>query len=156
MEKKIKICLACSVGGHLTQMIQLENLYRKHDYFFVTEDMRLTRELAKKEKVYFLKLINRKKWNFLFLFGYNFILSLQYIVREKPDLIISTGALSAIPSCILARLMGKKLIFIESFAKMETPTLTGRLIYNFADVFIIQWIRLGKFYPNAIYGGSIY
>ena len=48
----MKVALVCSVGGHLTQMRQLEKLYKQHNYFFITEDTLMTRELAKKEHVY--------------------------------------------------------------------------------------------------------
>jgi beta-1,4-N-acetylglucosaminyltransferase len=158
MEKKdgLKVALVCSVGGHLAQMRQLEKLYKKHDYFFVTEDTLLTRELAEKEKIYYLHLINRKMWYFPYLLTINFLQSIYYLLKEKPDLIISTGALSSVPFCLISKLMGKKLIFIESFAKMDSPTITGRLMYKFADLFIVQWERMKVYYPEAIYGGSIY
>lgn len=156
MNKKIKICLACSVGGHLTQMTQLSKLYKKHNYFFITEDTELTRDIKKTEKAYLIKLINRKKWNFIFLLIYNTIYSLMIFLKEKPDMVISTGALSAVPFCVIAKITGKKFIFIESFAKMDTPTLSGRILYNFADMFIVQWEKLLAFYPKALYGGSIY
>ncbi len=156
MEKRLKICLACSVGGHLTQMRQLEKLYKKHDYFFLTEDTELTRDFAKKERVLFLKLVNRRKLNFLIYFPFNTLKTLNYLIKEKPDTIICTGALSTVPCCLIGKLMNKKIIFIESFAKIDTPTLTGRLVYRFADLFIVQWEQMLTHYPKAIYGGSIY
>jgi UDP-N-acetylglucosamine:LPS N-acetylglucosamine transferase len=122
----------------------------------VTEDTELTRDIAKKEKVYFLKLINRKMLNFIFLFVFNTIMSIKILIREKPDIILSTGVLSAVPICILGKLMGKKLIYIESFAKMDSPTISGRILYPFADLFIVQWEKMLKFYPKTVYGGSIY
>jgi len=152
----MKIALACSVGGHLTQMRQLEKLYKNYDYFFITEDTLMTRDLARKEKVYLLKLINRKKWNFLFILLVNFLKSVQCLLKEKPDVIVCTGALSSIPFCLVGKMLGIKLIFIESFAKMDTPTITGKLLYKFADVFIVQWESMLEHYPKAIYGGSIY
>ncbi|BBH22977.1 UDP-N-acetylglucosamine--LPS N-acetylglucosamine transferase [Paenibacillus baekrokdamisoli] len=152
----MKVALACSVGGHLTQMRQLEKLYKQHNYFFITEDTLMTRELAKKENVYLLELINRKKWNFPFLMLVIFFKTLFCLIKEKPDLIICTGALSSIPSCIIGKLMRKKVVYIESFAKMNSPTLTGKLVYKFADLFIVQWESMLRFYPKAVYGGSIY
>ena len=152
----MKVALACSVGGHLTQMRQLEKFYKQHTYFFITEDTLMTRELAKHEPVYLLRLINRKKWNFPVLFFMIFFKTWYFLYKEKPDLIICTGALSSFPTCLLAKLMRKKVVYIESFAKMNSPTLTGRLVYKFADMFIVQWESMLRFYPNAVYGGSIY
>ncbi|WP_281884345.1 PssD/Cps14F family polysaccharide biosynthesis glycosyltransferase [Paenibacillus sp. YYML68] len=152
----MKIALACSVGGHLTQIRQMEKLYKNYEYFFITEDTLMTRELLKKEQGYLLHLINRKKWNFVLLFIINFIKTLNILTKEKPDVVICTGALSSVPTCFLSKIMGIKLIYIESFAKMHSPTLTGRFVYKIADLFIVQWEGMKKFYPKAIYGGSIY
>lgn len=155
-EKKKKICLACSVGGHLTQIRQLDSLYKEYDYFFFTEDVELTRQMLKNDKVHYVHMIDRNKLNFIFLFIYNIVYSLIIFLKEKPDVIISTGALSAVPICIWGKLLGRKLIYIESFAKRNSPNLSGRILYRFADLFIVQWKNMLKFYPNAIYGGSIY
>jgi len=103
-----------------------------------------------------MPLINRRKWNCLLLFAYNFAVSLLILIKEQPDIVISTGALNTVPFCLLAKLTGRKLIFIESFAKVNTPTVTGRVMYKMADLFIIQWQQLSKFYPDAVLGGSIY
>ena len=61
-----------------------------------------------------------------------------------------------IPICILAKLFRKKLIYIESFAKVTTPTETGKFLYKYADRFYVQWDSMKKFYPNAICLGGIY
>ena len=77
-------------------------------------------------------------------------------IKEKPDIVITTGVLAMIPICLLAKFFGKKLIYIESFAKVTTPTETGKLMYKYADQFYVQWPQMKKFYPNALYLGSIY
>ena len=71
-------------------------------------------------------------------------------------MIISTGVLATVPLCLVCKLFGKKLIFIESYAKVKTPTLTGKLLYPFADRFYVQWQELLEFYPKARYVGGIY
>ncbi|RUS42627.1 polysaccharide biosynthesis protein [Cohnella sp. AR92] len=137
-------------------MRQLSKFYKKHEYFFITEDTLMTQQMAKHEKVRLLRLINRKKWNFPLLFLFNTIKSLYYLIKEKPDMIISTGALSAVPVLLIGKLMRRKIVFIESFAKMHSPTLTGRIAYRFSDLFIVQWESMLRFYPKAVFGGSIY
>lgn len=156
MEKPLKICLAASLGGHLSELMELKKFYKKHTYFFITEEAEMTRGLAQKEPVYLIRLLNRRMWNFIPLFVVNIIKTYKIIKKENPDLVISTGALNSVPSCLLAKLLGKKLIFIESFAKIQTPTLSGRIVYPFADLFIVQWEPLLKYYPKAYHGGSIY
>ena len=79
-----------------------------------------------------------------------------FFLREQPDVVISTGALAVIPFCLMAKLFGKKLIFIESFAKVNSGNLTGKFLYHFADRFYVQWESMLKVYPKAIYRGGIY
>lgn len=151
-----KLCLISSAGGHLTQLQQLSGFYRKFDYFFITERTPFTSDMRSRERVYLMPMINRKQWNFIPKIAFNLVYSIAILLKERPDIIISTGALNAVPFCILAKLSGRRLIFIESFAKIDTPTVTGKLIYKIADLFIIQWQQLSKFYPKAVLGGSIY
>jgi len=151
-----KLCLISSAGGHLTQLQQLSELYKKFDYFFITERTAFTSDMKTREKVFLMPLINRRQWSFVPKLILNFLYSIAILVRERPDIVISTGALNTVPFCILAKLLRIKLIFIESYAKVNTPTVTGRLMYKIADLFIIQWKQLSEFYPKAVIGGSIY
>ena len=82
--------------------------------------------------------------------------SIFILLKEKPDVVISTGALATVPMCLLAKLFKKKLIFIESFSKINSPTITGKLMYKYADLFLVQWEDMKQFYPDATYGGGIY
>ena len=79
-------------------------------------------------------------------------------MKEKPDVIISTGVLACIPMIYIGHLLKKKVIYIESFAKINSPTMTGKLVYKkkWADQFYVQWKSMKKYYPAAIYKGGIY
>ena len=150
-----KICFIASSGGHFEQIMMLKPLIQKHDSFVVTEK---TNYSVSNEDIpfYYLKQVNRHEIKFIYYMIINSIKTLKIFLKEKPDVVISTGALSTIPMCLLAKIFRKKLIFIESFAKIKSPTLTGKLIYKFADQFYIQWEELRKIYPEAIYKGGIY
>ena len=84
------------------------------------------------------------------------MVSLGVFLKEKPDAIVSLGALATVQICLLGKLFRKKIIYIETFAKVDSPTLTGKIIYPFADLFIVQREELMKFYPKAVFGGAIY
>ena len=155
MEERPKICFAASSGGHYDQLLMLKPLMEQYDSFVVTEET-LYKTQIKNEKMYYLKQINRKERSFLVRMAMNTIQSLKIFHREKPDLVICTGVLAMIPICLIAKLMGKKLIYIESFAKVTSPTKTGKLLYRFADQFYVQWETMLKVYPKAIYLGGIY
>lgn len=142
-----------SSGGHYEQLMMLGFLKEEFETFIVTERT----EYNKKEKnIYLVKQINRKEKKFFFNLFILLIQSAKIFYKEKPDVIISTGAMAVIPMFILGQIFNKKLIYIESFAKSDSPTLTGKFIYKFADLFIVQWESMRKYYPEAIMLGSIY
>ena len=148
----MKICLTSSAGGQLLQILQLENIYRKYDHFFLTFRKVTTESLSKKEKINFVAMPER---NVLKIF-LCLIQSLIIFLKENPDVIISTGSGVTLPICFYAKIFGKKIIYIESFSRVDFPSFTGRLLYRFADLFIVQWKSLLKYYKNAVYGGSIF
>ena len=86
----------------------------------------------------------------------NTILAIRILKKEKPDLIISSGAAVAVPFFYIGKLMGAKLIFIEVFDRYNKPTLTGKLVYPIADKFIVEWEEMKKIYPKSIDLGSIF
>lgn len=154
-KKKIKICFAASSGGHYEQLMMLKPLMEKYDSFIVTE--RTAYDVREKDKkMYYMHQVNRKEKTFIIRMIQNTFLTLKIYLKEKPDVVICTGVLAVIPICLISKLMGKKLIYIESFAKVTSPTETGKLLYKFADQFYIQWESLSKVYPKSIYLGGIY
>ncbi|MGG7213274.1 PssD/Cps14F family polysaccharide biosynthesis glycosyltransferase [Clostridium nigeriense] len=150
-----KVCFIASTGGHFEQLMMLKPLMDKYDSFIVTEKTKYC-AVKNKSRVHYLKQVNRDEKTFIFKMIYNFLVSINIFLKEKPDFVISTGALATIPICLVAKLFRKKVIFIESFAKINSPTLTGRFVYKFADQFYVQWEEMLKFYPKAIYKGGIY
>ena len=103
------------------------------------------------ENTYYVDPINRRErnaiWKIIKLFGEAF----RILKKERPDCFVSTGALISIPVLLLGKLQGKKIVFIETLARVESPSVSGRIAYRFADVFIVYWESLLKYYPNANY-----
>lgn len=154
-DKRKKICFAASSGGHYEQLMMLKPLMEKYDSFVVTEKTDYDAK-AKDEKTYYMHQVNRREKTFVWRMIQNAFLSLKVYMKEKPDVVICTGVLAMIPICLISKLMGKKLIYIESFAKVTSATLTGKLLYKYADQFYVQWPEMQKIYPKAIYLGGIY
>ena len=151
----MKICFAASTGGHFEQLMMLRPLMQEHDSFILTE--KTAYSVAKDtDKVYYLSQVNRKEKMWLFAMIKNAFQSLGIFIKERPDAIICTGVLAMIPMCLLCKLFRKKLIYIESFAKVTSPTETGKLMYKFADRFYVQWESMLEVYPDAIFLGGIY
>ena len=124
---------------------------------YIDELIKLSyKSLKKDEKTYYMQQVNRREKDFIWRMIQNAWKSISIYRKEKPDVVICTGVLAMIPICLISKLMGKKLIYIESFAKVTSPTETGKLLYKFADQFYVQWKPMLKFYPKAIYLGGIY
>lgn len=153
--EEIKICFVASSGGHLEEMACLREIETNYDSFLVTESGSFN-ELKFGKRTYYVKQINRKEYSFVFKFMVLFIKAISIILKEKPHIIVSTGALATFPFCIIGKILGKKIIYIESFARVDNPSLTGKLVYIFADLFIVQWEELLKYYPKAVYTGGIF
>ena len=100
----MKICLACSSGGHLSEMMELKEVYGRYNHFFVTYRSADTIELAQKEKVHFL--VNPRRHPILTIL--NILQSFKRFVKEKPDIVLTTGAGVALPMCYIAKLYRKK------------------------------------------------
>ncbi len=154
-----RVMFISSAGGHLSEMLQLNSLFDKYDYQIITEKTKSTLYLKDKYKNKVDYLFYGTKDHMLvypFKLLANCFKSLYYYFKYMPKVIITTGAHTAGPMCCIGKIFGSKIIFIESFANIETKTITGKLIYKFADMFIVQWEEMLKLYPKATYGGWIY
>ena len=141
-----KVMFISSVGGHLTQILELKKIFNNYEYVIVTEKTDVTKDMKSKYKMEYLPYGSRNQ-NWLF-----------YLLKYNPDVIITTGANTAAAMCCLGKIFGKKVIYIESFAKRTSPTVTGKMIYKLHaySVFVVQWETMLKFYPKAVYWGGIY
>ena len=152
-KQNLKICLVGSSGGHLTHLYMLKPFWKDKNRFWVTFDKEDARSLLKDEKVYPCYFpTNRNIKNLI----RNTFLAIRVLKKEKPDLIISSGAAVAVPFFYLGKLFGTKTIYIEVFYRINKPTLTGKLVYPVTDCFIVQWEEMKKVYPKAINLGSIF
>jgi len=153
--EKLKICFAASSGGHFDQMMLLRPLMDRYDSFIVTEKTEFDGNIGGK-RVYYVPQLNRKEIFFPIKLIADSVIEAYIILHEKPDAVISTGVLAVIPLCLLAKLFGKKLIFIESFSNVHVPTKTGKFMYKYADRFYVQWEPLMEQFPDAVYAGWLY
>ena len=153
-----KVIFISSTGGHLNELLQLKPLMKEYDSYIITEKTKSNLSLKKKfNKVFYLVYGTRRNiFTFTLKFIFNTFKSFYYFIKIKPDVIVTTGTHTAVPICYIAKLFRKKVIFIETFANSSSPTKAGKLIYKFADHFIVQWEDMKKYYPDAIYGGWIF
>ena len=148
-----KVCLISSSGGHFEQLKMLKKLEERHDIYVVTEKTEYPEACN-----YTLLAGSSSKIKSVINLFLNIFCSLKHICKENPDVIISTGTMVAFPTIMWAKILGKKVIYIETFARVRGGTKAGKFVYKHKlyDMFIYQWESLETEYPNGVYGGGIY
>lgn len=152
---RLRICLAASGGGHVRQLLDLQPVWSRYDHFFVTEDTALGQTLSASHRTYF---VPHFAWGQAKL-GTPFRMigralssayqSARTILRERPDVVITTGAGAVMFVVLWARMLGARVVLIESFARVERPSLFGRLAAPMAHDLIVQSAQLAATYPRA-------
>ena len=146
----MKIALVCSAGGHLTEMLLLIEAFEGYDIFFITYTNPRANEF--KYRKYLIDDIGTNIRKMINAFFQTF----KILIKEKPDLIVSTGSEISIPAIILARFMRIKTIYIESWCRVKTKSGAGRILYHFSNYFLVQWPELVKKYgKKARYEGAV-
>lgn len=147
-----------STGGHLSELLQLKPLFEKYNSYIITEKTKSTLGLKNKYKNvnYLVYGTKDHKFSYIFKFTYNILKSFILYLKIRPEVIVTTGTHTAVPICYIGKMLGSKIIFIETFANSKTKTLSGKLVYPIADTFIVQWESMLELYPKAAYGGWIY
>src|SRR5262245_46777054 len=136
----MKVCIVSSSGGHLTEVRMLASAYGAYPHFYVlNKEVLLPEDM--KNNTYFITHSERDWKLFLNLWECCDILN-----RERPSVILSTGAGPAVPFAVIGRLFfGVRVVFIETVTRVERPSLTGRLMYYVAHDFFYQWPGLNRF-----------
>lgn len=152
MTDKYKICLATSAGGHLTQLLELAESWKKHETFFVTTHEVMKEKLQQHSQVYVVGECNRQH-------PIRAIKVLMWCInamfRERPDVVISTGAAAGCMACFLGKLLGAKVIWVDSITNVERLSLSGRMVRYIADLFLVQWPDLAEQYNGVEYVGAV-
>jgi beta-1,4-N-acetylglucosaminyltransferase len=142
----MKIAMVCSSGGHLLLLHLLKDFWSHHQRFWVTFKKEDARSLLEGEQVYWAYYpTNRNIFNLI----RNTWVAFRVLLKEKPDIIVSSGAGVAIPFFYLGKIMRKKLVFIEAYERIDNPSVTGRLVYPVADEFILHWEEQKKHFPRG-------
>lgn len=151
----LKFCLAASGGGHVRQILDLEPLWGEQQHFFVTEDTALGRSIAEKHESCFVVHVALGQarlgapFRMLAAALRNSLQSLRIVMKHRPDVVLTTGAGSIFFTVVWARLMGSRIILIDSFARFERPSAFARLTGPFAHIRVAQAEASGKRWSGA-------
>lgn len=150
--RKIKLALVCTKGGHFEQMTNLSDFYDFYDHFWITNRNQQTVNTLENEKKYFVDPAHFKKpWTYLYQLP-DFI---KIFAREKPTHILSTGSgMTAFVPFVISRLLGKKFLYIDTFSRVNGYSKLGTFLLKTGQRIFSQWEDPGN--PNVIYIGPIF
>ena len=150
--KRLRICLAASAGGHISQLLKLAESWNGCETFCVTTTQVVRNKLSKSGEVYVVGECNRQHpmrvVAVLLRCG-------RIIFKERPDVIISTGAAAGCMLCFLSKIIGAKVVWIDSITNVERISLSGRMVRYIADLFLVQWPELAGRYKKVEFVGTV-
>lgn len=148
----MRVLLVCSPGGHLQQMLALEPAWRGHERAWVTLPGADVSSLLNDEQVTVAHSPTNRNLKNL---ARNTVLAWRLLRRRRPDAILSTGAGLAVPFFLIGRLLGIRLVYVESVTRTESLSLSGRMVYPLASRFFVQWPAVAERFRRAEYHGGI-
>ena len=153
---KKKIIYLSAPGGHLVQLLKIANYVNEKDSIFIVNDkpggQRTDFDPIMRNKTIIITHAERTSWKQII----NFLEAFFYILKFRPRVFLSTGASPAVPFSLVSKLIGTKVIFVESLSRVNRPSLTGRIMYGIADEFYVQWPNLIKIFPRALYYKNLF
>lgn len=152
-EQAVDVLLVCSTGGHLVQLLSLRDSWEGYSHAWVTFDKEDSRALLRGERVYFAHgPTNRSIRNLV----RNLVLAWRLLGRLRPRVILTTGAGVGVPFVWIGRLRGATTVYVESFTRIDGPSVTCRLVHRVADHVFVQWPELQQRLPRARYAGTVF
>jgi beta-1,4-N-acetylglucosaminyltransferase len=148
----VKLLLVCSSGGHLLLLHQLRPWWEKHDRAWVTFEKTDAQSLLAGERVEWAHYPTQRNIPNLLR---NLQLAWRVLRRDRPEMIVSTGAGVALPFFLLGKLFGIRTVFVEAYERVDRPSLTGRLCYPICDMMVLQWEQQRRFYPRGELVGAL-
>lgn len=136
----------------MLQLQRLGEVWKENDCTWVTFRRGMSEEILEMGKVRFMVDPKRNPLRLIV----NMFQSFFAAMSLRPKVVIANGGGFVVPFCWWARMFGAKIVFIESFSRVEHPSWSGRLVHPIASLFIVQWPKLAGFYPKAVYGGPIF
>jgi len=146
-----------SGGGHFQELCELASLADTYDHILISTELnKAVSDTCPFRPIYLIGEVGQGEWKrhpgeLLVAFWR----ILRILRRERPNLVISTGAGIAVPGFLAAKLLRIRTIYVESYARVESLSLAGKICYRLANVFIVQHAGLASQLPRAVYVGSL-
>jgi UDP-N-acetylglucosamine:LPS N-acetylglucosamine transferase len=148
----MKICLVASAGGHLSQLLRTAESWQHYDVCCVTTTETVTEKLRRYGKAYSVGECNRRQPIRVLA---ALVRCVYLVLRERPDVIISTGAAAGCMCCFVGKHIGAKIVWIDSITNVRKLSLSGWLVRRISNVFLVQWPELTRKYKGVEYVGEL-
>lgn len=148
----LKICLAASAGGHLSQLMKLAPAWEGQSVFYVTTAQVIHQTMQHSGKVYVVGECNRQHPLRVLAV---LLCCARIVLRERPEVVISTGAAPGCIMCLVGKLLGAKVIWIDSITNVDRLSLSGQVVRYFANLVLVQWLDLVEKYTKVEYFGAV-
>jgi len=146
-----KILAIASGGGHFIQLLKIVPELNGCKVSYVTTIHGYDRFL-KYNKVYVIKDASRDNKVVLLFIVFQLV---NIFFKEKPDVVITTGAAPGFLSILLARVFGVRSIWIDSIANSEEISLSGRMASKYASLCLTQWPHLEDRKRKILFRGAV-
>jgi UDP-N-acetylglucosamine:LPS N-acetylglucosamine transferase len=151
-EAGMKVCLVASAGGHLSQLLKIVPAVEGYEAFVITTSEAVRKNLTQFGRVHVVGECNRQHGLKVIQV---FLACWRILRRERPDVVLSTGAAAGCMCCFLGKLRGAKIVWVDSITNVDRLSLSGWLVRYIADLFLVQWAALAQKYRGAEYVGTI-
>lgn len=146
----MRVCIVSSCGGHLTEVRVLKPAYSRYEHFYILNDKAIL-PIDMQGRTYFIT-HSERDWRFFLNLWEAFLI----VRRERPHVILSTGAGPVVPFALVGRfLFGTRVVFVETITRIHSPSMTGKIMRWLAHDFFYQWDRLAAFFPKGRFGGPL-
>lgn len=136
----------------MSQLLKLSESWQEFEPFFITTTEVVRDTLQEEGKVYVVGESNHQQ---PLRVVRAFIKCVRVVLFEKPDVVISTGASVGCMVCVLSKMLGAKIIWVDSITNVEKISLSGRMVRYIADLFLVQWPKLTKKYKRVQFAGTL-
>lgn len=155
--ERTELVLVCSTGGHLLQVLALRGAWDGFSRLWVTFDKSDARSLLAGERVVFASGPTNRNFGLLAVRNLlrNAVGAVRLVRAVRPKVVLTTGAGVAVPFAWVGRLLGARVVYVESLTRIDRPSLSCRLIAPVASRIYAQWPELTEAVPKARYVGSV-
>jgi UDP-N-acetylglucosamine transferase subunit ALG13 len=145
-----KICLVTPPGGHLNEILFLSPLFQNHPHFYILNKAII--EPKAMEGLVRIVSFSHRDWRFLL----NIKEAFSILRKEKPKVILTSGGGFSVAFALAGKALGIPTVYVETCAKVDVPTMTGRAMRYLTPDFFYQWPQVAKHFPKGKYVGLLY